>query len=190
MGQQIVQKTDDLREKLKSFTQKKGAGLLLVLGLVGILLIFLSDLIGGNTTAKTEVRATSGVQDSSQYAKELEAQLTDLVGNIQGVGRTRVMLTLEAGTAYDYVADEKSTSSVNAGVNGETSQKSHESEYVLIDGKDGREALVANYTMPEIRGVVVLCEGADDIATVKRVTDAVSVVLGLSTNRICVTKMT
>ena len=41
----------------------------------------------------------------------------------------------------------------------------------------------------ELKGVAVVCEGGDDITVIKRITDLVSVVLGLSTNRICVTKM-
>lgn len=59
-----------------------------------------------------------------------------------------------------------------------------------MDAGSGRQALVETAREPEIKGVAIVCEGGDDVAVIKRITDVVSVVLGIPTNRICVTKMT
>lgn len=175
-----------ISEKLKSFTQKKRVNFLLVLGICGILLLFLSDLLPDTT--KTAKPSAEGAFDAESYTKTTQTQLTDLLGQIAGVGRIKVMVTLESSTQSVYATTEKSQST--SGSDGGQNTQTYENDYVLVDGTDGKEALVDHTEMPQIRGVVIICDGGDDTATVRRVTEAVSVVLGLSTNRICVTKMT
>lgn len=68
-------------------------------------------------------------------------------------------------------------------------KESYKSEHIIVDAADGKQPLVETHIEPEVKGVAVVCEGGDDITVIKRITDLVSVVLGLSTNRICVTKM-
>ena len=43
--------------------------------------------------------------------------------------------------------------------------------------------------LPTVQGVAVLCQGGDDVVVQARVTEAVSVLLGITTNRISVAKM-
>ena len=42
---------------------------------------------------------------------------------------------------------------------------------------------------PVIRGIAVVCEGADDVTVNTQITQAVSVLTGVSTNRISISKM-
>ena len=180
----------DLKKTLENhgafFSADKKRKILLILGAVGILLIFLSDLIPQHT----EPAASSG-EDLDVYVEHLEDRLLETVGLVQGVGELKIMLTLEGGGETVYASTEKNTStstSADFGTN-ESNQSSYENEVVLVDDGSGRQALVQTSLEPEIKGVAVVCEGGDDIAVVKRVTDVVSVVLGIPTSRICVTKM-
>lgn len=178
-------------EKLKNFTQnKKRLDLVVALGLCGILLLLLSEFsLGGGKAGKT-TQANQPADTTGNYAKELSDQLEQLLGQMQGVGKIQVMLTLESGSQAVYATTVKTSTTTNGLEQQQnTTQQSYEDDYVLVDGADGKQALVEVTQMPEVRGVVVLCEGAGDIATVKQVTDAVSVVLGVSTNRICVSKL-
>jgi stage III sporulation protein AG len=53
--------------------------------------------------------------------------------------------------------------------------------------RDGSEyALVTKELMPEICGVVVACKGADEVSVKNSVIQAVSTVLGVGTNKVCV----
>lgn len=58
-------------------------------------------------------------------------------------------------------------------------------EYVYL--KDS--ATKTKEIQPHIRGVLVVCEGGDDPVVVERVTNAVTGALGVSTAKVCVTKL-
>ena len=60
----------------------------------------------------------------------------------------------------------------------------------MVEDQNGNKtALVKSVFEPEIRGVLVLCEGADDKNVVENVTNAVKILLGVSANKISVLKM-
>ena len=62
-------------------------------------------------------------------------------------------------------------------------------EHVILESGTEYAPLLEQAYEPEVRGVAVVCEGGDDILVIGRITELVSVVLGIPTNRICVTKM-
>lgn len=178
--------------ELKKFAEKfKLQGnaktrLILFAGLAGILLIFLSDLAGAPSTAAEKLPGDTGA-----YAEQLESRLAGLLATVEGAGRVKVMLTLESGAQLQYLQTEKSSKTDTASDSGANAsrQSSYENSVVVVDGAAGRQALVETEYVPQINGVAVVCEGGDDIAVVNRITEIVSVVLGIPSNRVCVTKM-
>lgn len=188
---------------LRGLVQKKNA--LFFLGLAGILLIFLSDALFAPRQNTSDAAAQPGPQTGqigqtgqtgqrSQTEQELEARLAEMIGAVQGAGKVRVMLTLENDGETVYACDEQSdtqTITGTGGADGVTERRqSYETEHVLIDAGNTKQPLVETCLEPEVKGVAVVCEGGDDITVVKRVTELVSVVLRLPTNRVCVIKMT
>ncbi|MEG0769208.1 MAG: stage III sporulation protein AG [Ruthenibacterium sp.] len=178
---------------LLSFTQlfqKKNR--LFLLGLGGILLIFLSDALLKPEKAQ---RAEAGVPiqaqaEANEYVQNLERRLTDMIASVQGAGKATVMITLDTSGETVYARNEKSNTETQSGEAGVQNRKSSfESDYPIIDTGSSDAPIVEARLLPEIKGVAVVCEGGDDITVISRVTELVSVVLGLSTNRICVTKM-
>ena len=158
--------------RLKDLAQKENrARLAVLLGAAAMLLILLSELFApsGKTAA-----ASAAPADDNIYRQQLEQQLSDLIAQVEGAGKTTVMITLESGEETIYALDTLS------------GQTQEQQTHVLLD--DGT-ALAQTVCTPRVCGVAVVCEGGDDITVIKRITDLVSVVLGLSTNRICVTKM-
>lgn len=184
----MTDKTFDFKEKIKEFVSKKHTNLIFVLGILGMLLLLLSELLPKTATDAVQPN-TTGEFDATSYTQSLQDQLCTLLGQIDGVGRVEVMLTLESTTQSVYATAERTQLSENGSQNQGYAQQSYQSEYVLVDGTDGKQALVEHTEMPQVRGVVVICDGGADSGTVYRVTEAVSVVLGVTTNRICVTKM-
>ena len=71
----------------------------------------------------------------------------------------------------------------------ETSQSEFENEIVIISQSGANTALVEKTVQPIVQGVAVVCSGADDVKVVSNVTNTVSVVLGVATHKIFVTKM-
>ena len=180
------------QEMLHGLFQKKNW--LFFVGLAGICLIFLSDILFGGREGLPTGAARQSTQQAVSAAtgvQELETRLTEMLESVQGAGKVQVMITLESAGETVYARDEQSdTQTTQDGSDGVTDRKeSYKSEHIIVDAADGKQPLVETHIEPEVKGVAVVCEGGDDITVIKRITDLVSVVLGLSTNRICVTKM-
>lgn len=169
--------------------KKKRTDLVVLLGVCGVLLLALPELLPQNQQKSTQTMAQSQT-DNSTYELQLEERLTSLLSQMEGVGRVQVMLTLETGETSVYAQTERTTASSNKTTEGQqTSQESFENDYVIVDGSDGEQALVNRTELPQIRGVVILCDGGEDASISRRVTEAASVLLGVSTNRICVNQL-
>ncbi len=173
-----------LRENWKN--PQKRAKYLVAAGIIGILLIFLSQFSGKpkeNEQPQEEFSA-------SAYASQLEEQLTDLISEVNGAGKTRVMVTLQNSGETLFVREERTSLDNTQSTSGDISEhETREESYVLVDGPDGRTALVRTQMEPVIRGVVVVCEGGDNSLTAARITEIVTTALAISSAKVCITKL-
>ena len=60
----------------------------------------------------------------------------------------------------------------------------------MVEGENGEQPLVTMELQPEVRGVVVVCEGGDSPGVAAQVVSTVKVALNISSARISVSKMT
>lgn len=163
-------------------------------GIAGMALILLSEF-WPEQNKKPESAAQEPVWDSGEYAEALEKKLLSLVTNIQGVGEARVWVTLESGAELIYAREEvKNTDTTQDygedGVKSLREKDNSEQKLILVEGVDGRQQpLIKTQREPMVQGVVVVCQGARDMAVVERVTDAVTCALGISSGRVCVTQL-
>lgn len=147
-----------------------------VLGLVGILLLGASEIIPKKSAEPQKQEMTC-----SQYTAELESKTQQIVSSISGVGRCRVMITLKNSNENIYA--KNNTENTNDG------NYSSESEYVLYDGENGESPVLIKEFYPEIKGVAVVCSGADDTAVRENVINCISSLYGISTAKISVSKL-
>lgn len=182
---------DSLKHKFTNLLSGKKSRLLVVLGIVGMGLILLSSIIPTGT--KNNPKLGGSDQLSQEYVTQLEQRLTDLVGQVQGVGRCKVMVTAESGVEYVYAVEENENASQTNSYEGdekkrETQQQNHAQKYIVVDAGSGKkEALLKTQKQPSIQGVVVVCEGASSMVVQERVTRVVTTALGIPYNRVCVT---
>ena len=151
---------------MKSREQSLFAGLLqkqnrtqlaIILGVVAMLLILFSELF--STPAKTAANAgSSAAVSETAYREQLETQLTELIEQLDGAGKTVVMVTLESGEETIYAVDTQS------------GQMQNQETHVLL----------------AVCGVAVVCDGGGDVRVAARITELVRALLDLSANRICV----
>lgn len=64
-----------------------------------------------------------------------------------------------------------------------------ESEIVIIDNGSQKEALLKKINVPEVSGIVIVCEGGDDPKICEKVYKAVSTALKIPSSRIYVAEM-
>lgn len=173
-------KTDLLEKLLPKGKKLRPGSLLVFVGALGLFLLLAGSFQPTRKEAvQTVQQPITASQASAAYAQQLEEKLTQVVGSIQGAGKAKVAVTLEASAERVYALDEKD--------GGETG--SRELEHILLDTEGGQDALVEMTWEPVIRGIAVVCEGADDITVNAQITEAVSVLTGVSTNRISIAKM-
>lgn len=170
---------NSLKEKFKdTFEQKNSkAKILIAAGIVGILLILLSEISFPASKKETEVTKT----DYSAYVNELDDKLNSLISSIDGVGKCKVMITLKSTSESVYAKNIQNSQS--------ESSASQNSEYVIYDSKDGDSPILIQENFPEIEGIAIVCSGGDNIAVRERVIQCVSSLFNISSNRISVSKL-
>ncbi len=171
------------------FKSDKKIKFIVLAGMLGILFIFLSGGKTENIQKKSNETAAPSFS-TEELSVKMEKKLTALVGGISGVGRCNVMVTYENGIEYVYANESKSTSDVmDEGEGGKKQEKnSQENSLVIIDTGNGKEALRVKEIQPKVRGVVVVCDGADNISVRQRVVDAVTTALDISSAKVYVAK--
>lgn len=174
-------------EKLKNikelFKSEKRVRILALLGAVGVLLICLSEFI--SIPAPKENASENADEVSSDFCKQTEEKLEGILAQMHGAGRVQVMLTLEGSDEKVYAADTKTDTKTGA----DTRQTGVDEKYVLVDNGTSDNGMLLKTNAPKVKGVIVVCDGGDDPAVKKQITDAVSAVLGVGANRISVSKM-
>ena len=128
-------------------------------------------------TASKKAETPTQTQAVSQKT-DLSQQLTAVLGNIQGVGKVQVLLTVAAGEEVIYHQDENST---------ETSIRVE--TVVITDSSRNQQALISQVLPETYRGAIVVCQGADQPAVKLAVVEAVSRATGLGADQISVLKM-
>lgn len=157
-------------EKLKKY---RYPALILALGL---LLLMLPTAGSGDRQEET----ASSVQedfDLTSFTREAE----ELLSRIQGAGELRLLLTLETSGTSDYLMDRTERRSGD--------DLDTQSQAVLTGSGSGQAPVRVERRLPEFRGAVVLCQGADSQSVTLALKEALSSLTGLGMDKITVCKM-
>ena len=163
--------------------------LLVAMGVLGLLLILLSEA-GGKGQNELPV-SYSQTAENETYIQTMELKLTELVENVSGAGKAHVMVTLEQGTQYVYASESKKAVDETQSRDGEESSKvqqkdNSEKKIVVLEENGISRPLVETSKEPQVKGVVVVCDGGNSSAVQQRVTEVLTTVLGIGSNQVCV----
>jgi len=166
--------------------------IIVALGILGMALILLSQFIYSGNPAQNETESSE--LTAAQYAQALEERLEYMISQMEGAGETRVMITLEDAGEIVYAREEKRNVDTQREASPESLGRSYQKEsteqrYIVIDGKEGRQALVKTRLEPRVQGVVVMCSGAGNVKVEKDIIHVVTTALNIPTTRVCVVKI-
>lgn len=113
---------------------------------------------------------------AAQTPADLQKQLEEILKEISGAGKVRLLLTEEAGSENIYQTDE-------------SAEQSHLDTVIVMNSQREEQGLVRQVIAPRYRGAVVVCQGGDRPEVRLAVVNAVKSVTGLSSDRITVLKM-
>ena len=160
-------------QKLSVLGQDKAVRWLVIAGVAGMLLIALTEWLPHR---QESVAAPSTAVTATQVEQALEQRITALLEEVAGVGECRVMVTLECGEQTIYAAD--TTHSDTGAVLSES--------YLTVDTAEGPVGLLLTRIQPTVRGVAVVCRGAEDPAVCQRVQAVIATAFHISERRVCV----
>lgn len=164
---------EKLKKRIPRWIQKYRYPILILA--VGLVLLMLPT--GKTTTQKNEVPSTAAAQIPDTGEK-----LAQILAQIDGVGKVRVMLAVSVGEKTYYHTDEDTTVS-------DTSSTVHKETVIITDSNRNQSALITQIVPAQYRGAVVVCQGAGNAAVKLAVVEAVSKATGLGADQISVLKM-
>lgn len=169
-----------MKEKIELLLKnKKIDSIIFILGIIGVVLIFLSTFFPKNNTKKeTEIKETTFSVE--EYRAAVEGQIKGIVTGIAGDSSAVVTVTLETGMNYIYADETKQNTEK------ESDRQSEETEqtYITVTQADGTETpLILTEHMPKIRGVAIVCHIRSE-KTAEEIKNAVMAAFDLTSKRV------
>ncbi|MBR0414526.1 MAG: hypothetical protein IJI67_05620 [Clostridia bacterium] len=169
-------------ETLKKIPKQKLIKIIVIVGIVAIFGIFMSENFGTVHSKQNESEASESV-DLQAYEKQVEERLTAILSEIAGVGSCKVMVTLDSSQESVYSAESESQSQSGD----KSASASQKSKYVIVND-DGEKPILEKEIEPKIRGVIVVCEGAENAEVRESVIACIRAGLGITSANISVVR--
>ncbi len=164
------------RAKLKGFLSQYKY--IFLVAAVGILLLLWPT--GERKTEKTQAPEEGSAAEPAEFDLDaLEKKLSGVLSQVKGAGEVTVALTLKRGMERVLASDRDTTAEQNG-------RSSWKTETVILDGDGGEETVPISQNYPTFQGAVVVCQGGDDPQIRLLLTQAVSALTGLGSDRITV----
>lgn len=143
--------------------------------------------------SKTKEVQTSQ-EDARDYVTMLEERLESVLGEMEGVGKVEVMITIS--DYGEYVVEKDVVESYNTVTemdNGNISKTSVESEVneqtIHVEDEKGTYPYVGKEILPTIEGIVVVAEGGANAVVVSNISKAAMALFPIDAHKIIVVKM-
>lgn len=189
----IKTKEDGEKKKLSPFEN------LVIIVVVGVIIILAGGFFTKTDSSKDALNAQNSGQELGSNKTELEAygnggeevvadiekRLSDLLSQVEGAGKVLVMIYASSSSemvpAYNDQLDNRS----DEGTDQKSVESSERRELALSGGED---PVILKVVIPEIKGVVVVAEGADDFLVRQELNNAVCTLLGVPEHRVQILK--
>ena len=134
-------------------------------------------------------------QQLNTYIENMETRLTNVLSQVDGIGKVQVMITAKATQEKVVLKDapyKKTTvkEEDSTGATRESKETTSEEGTILEKQQDGSESpYITKELQPEIEGVVVIAEGAAQKQIEAEINDAVVALFSVPSHKIKVMKM-
>lgn len=175
-------------EQIGAIWQRLGSNRILLFGLVGVVALLALQLLWPGQQAGTPLLPSTLVDSQPQsmettleqimaYRQELEQQLGELLMEIQGVGKVRVMLCLGSGPesvpAINMQSSQKTTEEKDSSGGTRLTKEETQSSNLVTSSN---QLLLLQEKLPPIIGVVIVAQGAEKADIRLELTRAVQII--------------
>lgn len=174
-------KKDNLFTKFFKIKHVKTAVIVLIFGFVALLI--LNSSFGTSLTNKSSASNLS-YMTCLEYCEKLENKLTEVLGEISGVGNVKVMVTAESGPLINVATStDERTNTTTSGENS-TTNSTVVKDPIVISSSGKNSPLVLSEMAPKITGVIVVASGAKDARVKLNLIEAIQALLDVSSSNI------
>ena len=196
-----------LKDKMyKILKQKNITNLIILLLLVIMFYLVVSYFTGVNNITKSEKTnlekvskedMNSNSQKDSEvlsYQEKQEKDLERILGKINGVGSVDVVINFQSSEVKVPAVDNSSQKSTTEETDSEggtrvNSQETDGDKIVMSNSSNGSEPVRLKTEKPEVLGVMVVAEGAEDSKIKYEITKAISSLYNISVDKVNVLAM-
>ena len=196
-----------LKDKMsKILKQKNITNLIILLLLVIMFYLVVSYFTGVNNITKSEKTnlekvskedMNSNSQKDSEvlsYQEKQEKDLERILGKINGVGSVDVVINFQSSEVKVPAVDNSSQKSTTEETDSEggtrvNSQETDGDKIVMSNSSNGSEPAILKTEKPEVLGVMVVAEGAEDSKIKYEITKAISSLYNISVDKVNVLAM-
>lgn len=177
----MVKLQDILSELPNKLKQYKYALLVLF---IGICILLLPK--NGQKKESLEIPNEKTELSFEEYGQEVEKRLEEVLSQIDGVGAVDVILTMKQGSTKHYLNDSNITKENRAEGTSVTEERN---TVIFSKGSAYDEATVTTVDYPLFQGALIVCQGGGRPEIQLLLTQAVSALTNLRSDKITVVKM-
>lgn len=205
----IKEKLEKLKEKMSNKggeSNKKTIENLVVFVIILIITIVAINYIWSGDKGKTKTnnednKKLVSVENHLDINKQetnttydTEARLEDILSNIKGVGKTKVLITYSQTSQvlpmYNEDSSESITEETDSGGGTRTVNESSSKKDIIYEENNGvKTPITQSVINPKIEGAIITAQGASDANVKTNIIQAVEAVTGLATYKIQVFEM-
>lgn len=169
----------------EKFKNNKRLVIIVIIGVVGMLLILLSEKFQSDDSGASKTQAPEDYYSlSNGYKDKIQSELLSIIKKIDGVGDVDILVTVDGTTEYVY-AEELDKQSDESD---DKQSEGYNNKIVIIDENGSQKPLIKKIVEPKVTGVLVVCSGGDRYEIIEKVYKAVSAALNIPTSSVCVVK--
>lgn len=157
----------------------------IALALTGAILLIIAlpqkkenEVTKAEEIVREEVAPSGSNSQQESYVSYLENRLEEILGQMEGVGKVKVMITV-SDTGETVVEKDIRTT-----IDSETQE-----ETVFVEDNTGSYPYVGKEIMPSIEGIVVVAEGGGNATVAANISNAAMALFPVEAHKIIVVKM-
>ncbi len=173
----------------KFFENEKNKQSILILFFIGVLLVVVNNFGKQNDLVETKVFESEEVKQYTDYTKNLENKLQNILSQVVGAGDVSVMITLNnegeklLAFDYDYTSKETNETDNNGGIR--TIKEFTENTNTLFSNST---PIILKESTPSVKGIVIITSGGDNVEIVQSFKNVCMSLLDLPSHKIQVLK--
>ena len=148
--------------------------LAVIIGLI-LCLFYFAFFVDKSSADKKKEISTEEYSSTEEYVDNLENRLCNVLEKISGVTSCSVVVTLESGFSFEYATDKET----NVDKNGNSTTV----ETIVFQDD---EPVIVKENYPEIKGVVIVAKGSEDIRVKLDILEAVTTIFKIDESDISI----